>query len=209
MLDTVLSVLRKYDSDTKKEDDDFKTRKLATNKLYGGSLKGTQDINELEKEHSENVLNMRKEVKAAVIKEFDDIKQKVTDYATKAPSNDFNNTLAALQVTGGMITDEAADAYFNKYKDNFIARNALISLYHKANIAKYAKYQVIGFETVLHTLDQAYDEIMRAVDQLGSYKWMLLIKNADDNILMRYNTMINDFLNGTKSDFYGWGTKAN
>lgn len=38
MLDTVLSVLRKYDSDTKKEDDDYKTRKLATIKLYGGSL---------------------------------------------------------------------------------------------------------------------------------------------------------------------------
>ena len=208
MLDTVLSTLRKYDSDTKKEDDDYKTRKLAIIKLYGESPKGIQDINELEKEHGDNVLNMRKEVKAEVAKELDDIKQKVTDYVTKAPSNDFNNTLAALQVTGGFITDEVADVYFNKYKDNFTARNALISLYHKANIAKYAKYQVTSFNNVLHALDQTYGEIMRAIDQLGSYKWMLLIKNADDNILMRYNTMLNDFLNGTKSDFYGLGTKA-
>lgn len=162
MFEKVINEMNTYDRVLRQAYSEFENAKKELPKNYAGE-KLEEKLSQATQRFQNIKINELKGYEIAVKKVFDDLFNQIINIVGVAVPNDFASTLEALKSSKGHISDYEAELYANKYRNNYTACKAIISVLHDAGKAKnieilYADYVKNELSNCLETaMNYAYD----------------------------------------------------
>ena len=125
---------------------------------------------------------------------FAEVHEKVRSFVSTPPPLEFADTFAALKALGNEVSKDEAEAFFEEFKDNYIAARSLSSYLNKLN----------GTSLVIPPYDKIKDAIDKnygaARDFVINYKPMRyqtkLFLTEENNPWIAYGNELNEFTGG-------------
>lgn len=125
---------------------------------------------------------------------FAEVNEKVRSFVSTPPPIEFADTFAAIKALGENISKDEAEAFFEEYKDNYIATRSLSNYLH--NLKGYLKL-IPTYEKIKKAIDVNYSA---ARDFVINYKAMRyqtkLFTMEENNPWIAYGNELNEFTNG-------------
>lgn len=125
---------------------------------------------------------------------FAEVNEKVRSFVSTPPPVDFADTFAAIKSMGESVSEAEAEAYFEKYKGNYIAARSLSNYLYKL---KGYLALIPDYEKIKNNIDGNYSS---ARDFVINYKAMRyqtkLFTVEENNPWIAYGNELNEFTGG-------------
>lgn len=156
MLNNTLQEMKKFESIYNKATETYKKARKEINENFKNQLSNSKLL-DAKNTYESTLQDARKKGYQIAIDEFENAKKEVLNIITEDVPNGFSDTIAALQSGKFNVSEIEAEAYINKYKNNYTALKNLLLVLHKNNIAK--DYKFISAEHITSTIDKVLQDI--------------------------------------------------
>lgn len=129
-------------------------------KYVGDTLKHL--MTEATQRYQNTMINERKTAQSTVDQEFKILFDKLSKVVTEPAPNDFISTLEAIKTSKGDITPYEAEAYTQKYCNNYTAYKAILNVLHD--------HKLVNDLTIM-SADAVKAELEKAKEMAESFLW--------------------------------------
>lgn len=125
-----MQTVKDFDDIIRASNEAYRTARKAALETYREPM-ATEKIREEQEALTKVQIRETKAARDAVRADFADVRSMVNDMVTAAAPVDFLATLASVQAKGDRVTDYEANAYIEKYKDNYLAFSTILDVLHR------------------------------------------------------------------------------
>ena len=166
----------------KKEIREMYKEPTASNKLYDAKKSYNNTIEQLKTKEINFVNNI-----------FYQIKKDIEKAIEKPVPSEFVNTLEVLKTLGSSITENEANAYLNKYSDNYTALRGLFNIL-KSN-GKIARLSIISLDDIIKRVEKTH-EMTLDFFRNGPNAYDSRVVISENGPLFELDVYLKDFLDG-------------
>lgn len=175
------------------------TRKSIEENYTPNSREGERKLTEAKTLYDDTVQQLKMAATEKINSLFESSKSAVTEKAMSSLPEGFTDVLEAIKVMG-KPTEIEITAYFDKYKDNYLATRALMGAFN-ANLGKERFSFSTSFDDIINALEDTAKQALRLVREVAvnTYNYAVLITERDSNPLVSFEIEVSDFVNGSFS----------
>lgn len=134
LFNVTMQTIKDFDNIVKAANETFAETKKKVMETYKEPI-AAEKIREAREALTEVHIRETQKASHAVQEDFYGVRSKVNEVVTASAPVDFAATLAAIQAKGRNVTDYEANAYIEKYKNNYLAFSTLLDVLHQAGKA--------------------------------------------------------------------------
>lgn len=158
MFERITKNINQFDNTMRVAHEKYKKAQEELPKSYRGELL-KEKLEQATKEFNNIKTNEIEDFKKIVNEEIEKYFNEVNDIITKPVESDFLSTLEALKLGKNDISNYEAEAYLNKYKNNYTSCKAILSLLHSVN--KGNDLAIVNAEAIKQELSDLKESLMQ------------------------------------------------
>lgn len=187
----LFNAMKEYDGIRRNALDTYAAEMKKIHKDYGDSRVGNQKLVEAMNTRDSVLAAAKKNGLEAVEQVFSELMEKIDTFVTAPVSADFPAVLEAIKTTRENLSPAEADAYMNRYGNNYTAYRSLSSLFDSLKICN---VYPVTYDSILADVQQYHSWAVNFFNSRPDYMYRLFL--SDDNPMKKFFENIGKFLNG-------------